>query len=603
MVQQHETGPTFAEDIRLVIWDLDETFWDGTLTEGGITYRDDHHQLVISLAQRGIMSSICSKNDPAQIEDLLKEKGLWPYCIFPSIDWTPKGPRIKAMLEEIGLRARSVLFIDDNPMNLAQAVHMNPGLNVAAPEIIASLEGEPQLQGKPDRELIRLEQYKLKESKRDARVAMQGDTVAFLRQSQVRVYIEHDVEAHIDRAVELINRTNQLNFTKLRLDDDPVIARSALLDRLSHNTTDAGLIRVRDNFGDYGFVGFYLTRRRAQGRQLEHFCFSCRTLNMYIEHWLYDFLDRPGLEVSGEVLSDPVHDHIRPDWITPAPIEMIQEAAALPMQRYDRIFARGGCDLASLMHYFRLHTDTLIEEFNFPKNGQIFRRDHSAFLMPVLERPLKEDEVWAAHSLGYDRCDFGSEILEASDQRTLYFLSFWADSDIPLYRHKETGLCLPYWLVGAQQHDLIAREDLRAAVCETDLHMHRTEMLARDFEHLGLLTNAELTERYTTILAALPQTARVILVLANERGPKHFQNPQAAPHPHHQRLNMVLRDVAGARKNVILIDPAKHISGEEDVIDLNHFKRPVYHRMYKEVLRRLSHLENCQSEESKDEQQ
>ncbi|MFC6587900.1 hypothetical protein ACFQDZ_12315 [Sulfitobacter pacificus] len=25
----------FAEDIRLVIWDLDDTFWDGTLTEGG----------------------------------------------------------------------------------------------------------------------------------------------------------------------------------------------------------------------------------------------------------------------------------------------------------------------------------------------------------------------------------------------------------------------------------------------------------------------------------------------------------------------------------------------------------------------------------------
>jgi hypothetical protein len=27
-----------AEPVRLVIWDLDETFWKGTLTEGGITF-------------------------------------------------------------------------------------------------------------------------------------------------------------------------------------------------------------------------------------------------------------------------------------------------------------------------------------------------------------------------------------------------------------------------------------------------------------------------------------------------------------------------------------------------------------------------------------
>lgn len=27
--------PIFDEKIKLVIWDLDETFWEGTLSEGG----------------------------------------------------------------------------------------------------------------------------------------------------------------------------------------------------------------------------------------------------------------------------------------------------------------------------------------------------------------------------------------------------------------------------------------------------------------------------------------------------------------------------------------------------------------------------------------
>lgn len=203
----------FAEEIRLIIWGLDETFWDGTLTEGGIRYCDDHHQLVIDLAKRGIMSAICSKNDPVQIETMMRERGLWEYFIFPSIDWTPKGPRIALMLEQIGLRAASVLFLDDNPMNLAQAAHVNPGLNVGQPSLIGWLRDAPQVQGKPDPDLARLAQYKVKERKTAATKVVGGDTIAFLRQSNVRVFIEYDVEKHLDRAIELINRTNQLNFT------------------------------------------------------------------------------------------------------------------------------------------------------------------------------------------------------------------------------------------------------------------------------------------------------------------------------------------------------------------------------------------------------
>ncbi len=55
-----------AEPVRLVIWDLDETFWTGTLAEGEIKYQQHIHDIVVSLAQRGIVSSICSKNDMAR---------------------------------------------------------------------------------------------------------------------------------------------------------------------------------------------------------------------------------------------------------------------------------------------------------------------------------------------------------------------------------------------------------------------------------------------------------------------------------------------------------------------------------------------------------
>jgi hypothetical protein len=36
MAPPAEPSPLFAENVRLVVWDLDDTFWHGTLTEGGI---------------------------------------------------------------------------------------------------------------------------------------------------------------------------------------------------------------------------------------------------------------------------------------------------------------------------------------------------------------------------------------------------------------------------------------------------------------------------------------------------------------------------------------------------------------------------------------
>jgi predicted enzyme involved in methoxymalonyl-ACP biosynthesis len=60
------------EAVRLFIWDLDETFWQGTLADGGIDAAGHAAEIVTTLARRGIMSSICSKNDSERATDWLK---------------------------------------------------------------------------------------------------------------------------------------------------------------------------------------------------------------------------------------------------------------------------------------------------------------------------------------------------------------------------------------------------------------------------------------------------------------------------------------------------------------------------------------------------
>jgi FkbH-like protein len=127
------------EPIRLVIWDLDECFWSGTLSEGPITYSQANHDLVIELAKRGILNSIVSKNDLEHVRSIFVEKGLWEYFVFPSVNWDPKGPRIKAIIDACQLRPASVLFIDDNHLNRAEAQHFISDLSIASDEIIPQI--------------------------------------------------------------------------------------------------------------------------------------------------------------------------------------------------------------------------------------------------------------------------------------------------------------------------------------------------------------------------------------------------------------------------------------------------------------------------------
>ena len=155
-----------VEAVRLVVWDLDETFWKGTVTEGGIEeYIQENHRIVIELARRGIMSSICSKNDMSTILPILEEKGILDFFVFPSISWEAKGMRLAALVEKIGLRAATVMFIDDNPNNRAEAAAIVPDMQIEDEHFIPHLLDDPRFVGKNDNELSRLKQYKLLEAR------------------------------------------------------------------------------------------------------------------------------------------------------------------------------------------------------------------------------------------------------------------------------------------------------------------------------------------------------------------------------------------------------------------------------------------------------
>ena len=151
--------------IKLIIWDLDDTLWTGTLSEGGYQLPESHCQLIKDLTDVGIVNSICSKNEYEPTKDELIRIGLWEYFVFTSINWDNKGIRIKHLIDNMALRPTNVLFIDDNTFNLQEAKHCSPDLHIATPEIIPKIIEQLKLLDKKDTSHKRLSQYKILEEK------------------------------------------------------------------------------------------------------------------------------------------------------------------------------------------------------------------------------------------------------------------------------------------------------------------------------------------------------------------------------------------------------------------------------------------------------
>jgi len=333
-----------GKSVKLVIWDLDETFWRGTLSEGGITPVARNHDLVMTLCKRGIISSICSKNDFDQTKAKLVELGLWDYFVFPHISFSPKGKAINGMIEAAALRAENVLFIDDNQSNLEEVKFFNPGIMTAHPDdVLETLLDHPNLAGKPDPEMTRLKQYQFLQRKVEERSTSGLSNDEFLRASNIRVRIDHDIEANFDRVVELINRSNQLNYTKKRLETPKEVENFRA--ELKEYGCFSGCVFAEDNYGDYGLIGFFLMKKNATYRDLIHFVFSCRTMHMGIEQYVYEMLERPEFEIKNPV-SYGLNEHTAIDWINAG-----GDNNATAMKKVGKLLLLGGCDLLQLASY------------------------------------------------------------------------------------------------------------------------------------------------------------------------------------------------------------------------------------------------------------
>jgi FkbH-like protein len=556
------------ETIKLVIWDLDDTFWSGTLSEGGIQYRPEHHEIVVELSRRGIVNSICSKNDLQSASEALRAHGIWDFFVFPKIDWSPKGEMIAWTLEEMGLRPANVLFVDDNPQNLEEARFYNPGIQVAAPDGLASLLDQAAVRGKDDAGLSRLKQYQLLEKKVSDRQQFKSSNEDFLRQCGIQVDIRGDCPAAFDRILELIQRTNQLNFTKRLLDAEQL---RALLD---DSDCQCAYVQVRDDYGDYGVAGFYALR----GRRLEQFLFSCRVLNMGVERWIYNQLGRPELTIAGEVSDDPTLLPV-PDWIKAAGSDTAQSAEPAIVGKFPRVLLKGGCDLELVIDFLGRQNGAIGGEFNYVTSAGVpAHTEHTEILRRA------NADVATRHAEAYARLRFlddkSYETRFFSDPADVFVYSALMDMSAGLYRYAQTDWLLPY---GDFKLDITDPSNWDRVLSQNAFFDR--EFLTWFREHFtfeGCLSETAFRDNLHWLCARIPREKQLILLNAAEIALEHPYEHRRDEH--HRRMNAVLEEVVAAYPHVDLCDVRKFAKTAADVSNnIRHYRRGVYYNIAGEL--------------------
>lgn len=182
--------------------------------------------------------------------------------------------------------------------------------------------------------------------------------------------------------MELINRTNQLNFTKVWLSEDEL---NALLENNDYVNI---CLRVTDRFGDYGICGFYSFSKSR--KKLIHFLFSCRILNLGVPAYVYNKLNKPVLDIVAPVAEELTLNDI--DWIKEDVLSDNNKTDnKIEKNKKTRVLLLGGCDLEQMCHYIDTSKFEIIKEFNYPnRNGIPVHREHTVYLREL--ESLSENE-------------------------------------------------------------------------------------------------------------------------------------------------------------------------------------------------------------------
>jgi len=314
-----------------LITDLDDTLWRGILGDDGvdgISWDLEHHsqihglyqQLLRSLASSGTLIAVASKNEAAIVDEAFAARDpILPKAdIFPfEVHWGPKSESVTRILRAWNIAADDVVCVDDSAAELAEIQRSHPrvecllfprdnpqaayelfeklrdwfGKDHISPEDrlrLASLRANAEFQGRLPR----------------AAMSASGD---FLAQIDGRLTVSTKKQPLDERALELVNKTNQFNLNGRRVLEADwrgwLSAPDSVLITASYHDKYGPLGKIAVIAGDLSYdndskrrklrVRTWVMSCRAFSRQIEFECLRWPFTQLEVDELEFDFAATP----------------------------------------------------------------------------------------------------------------------------------------------------------------------------------------------------------------------------------------------------------------------------------------------------------------------
>jgi len=293
---------------KCLVLDLDNTLWGGVVADIGIENIElsefkegarykDFQKRIKELKELGVLLAICSKNEENYAMDVFEKNKEMVLknddFIIKKINWQPKSKNISEIAEELNIGLDSIVFIDDSPFEREEVKSNLPQVIVPEfPEDTSELESfiidvyknyfYTTNQTEEDKKKTKM--Y-LDNIKRETEKKKSASIDEFLEKLNTKIYLWKLKPGNLQRAHQLIHKTNQFNLTTKRYTE------KQLQDFMNDPSYEIYVSRVEDKFGDNGTVFLLIAKKDDKKILIDSLIMSCRVMERFIEDRIISYLE------------------------------------------------------------------------------------------------------------------------------------------------------------------------------------------------------------------------------------------------------------------------------------------------------------------------
>ena len=289
----HWIPAALSSPVKAIVLDLDNTLHSGVLGEDGIAGVKltpghlEFQKYIKALSKKGIFLALVSKNELADVRELFNKRDDYPLCLedFSAIEvsWGAKSDAIKKVAKALRIAPDAMLFVDDNPGELANVLSEIPAINTlyAHEDALLTSRGVHYYPA--------LWRWKLEDedTKRilDLKASVEREILAetildpaeYFRSLKVGLTFRYDPVEQLTRITDLCNKTNQFNLAIRRFN------QVEIADRLKSNDASVVTVQLTDRLSDSGVIAIIVATRKNTQLIVEELCISCRAMGRRLE--------------------------------------------------------------------------------------------------------------------------------------------------------------------------------------------------------------------------------------------------------------------------------------------------------------------------------